>query len=232
MAHARDDGRGCGGLARFHAGASQSDDGHAMRVERCIEIQLPIAGASRYADALAQIGEVQHHTKHAAVEGLALVRVGGVANTEHAADIQHLDHIARLDRLGHVARVAEQRLTRAQCTDNDVALDHFGHAAAGQLEGVVRGFVGEDFHHHDHAFLGRDFIRDAQFVRQSAGLRDGCDLIDDDGSHFFACSAAFWPARWWNTPVRATILEKPSASVGDHSPTASPYTPLDAFISE
>ena len=38
------------------------------------------------------------------------------------------------------------------------------------------------------------------------------------------------------TPVkytrRATILENPSASAGVHSPAASPYTPLEAAISE
>src|SRR3954465_4912666 len=42
----------------------------------------------------------------------------------------------------------------------------------------------------------------------------------------------FPPARAWNMPVSETILEKPSASCGDHSPWDSPYTPLETAINE
>ena len=65
--------------------------------------------------------------------------------------------------------VAEQRLAMAERADNDVALADLGHAAAGELERVVRGLVGEDLHDHDHAFLGRNVVGgDAHFVAEAA----------------------------------------------------------------
>ena len=80
-------------------------------------------------------------------------------DAEHAADVEHLDDVAGLHALGHVARVAEQRLAMAERARNDVALADLGHAAAGELERVVGGLVGEDLHDHDHAFLGRECSR-------------------------------------------------------------------------
>ena len=73
---------------------------------------------------------------------------------------------------------------------------------------------------HDHAFLGGDVVGgDADLVAEAAGLGHGGDLVDDDGPHF---PAALSPARRWNTPVRPTMREKPSASAAVHSPVASP----------
>ena len=113
-------------------------------------------------------GKVQHHAEHAAVERLALVGIHRVADAEHAADVQHLDDVAGLHGFGHVARIAEQRLAMAERADHDVALAHLGHAAAGELERVVRGLVVEHLDDHDHAFLGGDVGGDAHFVRQAA----------------------------------------------------------------
>src|SRR5688572_24622245 len=45
-------------------------------------------------------------------------------------------------------------------------------------------------------------------------------------------AAARSAARAWNMPVSETIFEKPSASCGVHSPADSPYTPLEAAMSD
>ena len=83
----------------------------------------------------------------------------------------------------HVAGVAEQRLAMSQRADDDVALADLGHAAAGQLERVVGRLVGQHLDHDDDAFLGGNVRGDAHFMRQSAGLRDRGNLVDDDTSH-------------------------------------------------
>ncbi len=121
MTHAADDGAGRRGLAGFHAGASESDDGHALRVQLRLRIELRLADARRHADALAQVRERQRHADHAAVERLALVGIHRVAHAEHAADVEHLHDVARLHARRNVARVAEQRLAMAQRAHDHVA---------------------------------------------------------------------------------------------------------------
>ena len=88
-------------------------------------------------------GKLQHHAQHAAVEGLALVGRGRVAHAHDAADVQHLDDVAGLERARHVTGIAEQRAPRAERADDDIALADLGHAAAGELQGVVVGLVGQ-----------------------------------------------------------------------------------------
>ena len=86
-----------------------------------------------------------------------------------------------------MARIAEQRAPRTQRTHDDVALDHLGHAAAGELQRVVGGLVGQDFHDQYHAFLGRDVFGNAQInMRQGAAdaamaqnMVDGIASFDD-----------------------------------------------------
>ena len=116
--------------------------------------------------------------------GLPLSGLTESHDAEHAADVEHLDDVAGLHALGHVARIAEQRLAMAERARNDVALADLGHAAAGELERVVGGLVGEDFHDHDHAFLGGNVVGgDAHLVAQAAGLGDRSNLVDDYCSH-------------------------------------------------
>jgi len=228
MPHARNDGARRGGLARLHAGAGERHHRHPARVERRGGVECLVADPRRHADALAEVGEIERHTEYAAVERAALLRVDGVAHAEHAADVEHLDNIAGLELPGHVPRIAEQRLAMAERARDHVTLADLGHAATGELEGVVGRFVGEHLHHDHHAFLGGNVRRDAHFVREAAGLRDRRELVDHDAAHAAlhahssAPAAASWPARAWNTPGSATIREKPSASLADHSPAASP----------
>ena len=88
------------------------------------------------------------------------------------------------DLVRHVARVAEQRLAMAERADDHVAPRDLGHAAAGELERVVRRLVVEDLDDQHDAFLARNVGGgDAQLVAQAAGLRDRGDLVDDDGLH-------------------------------------------------
>ena len=54
---------------------------------------------------------------------------------------------------------------------DDVAANHFGHAPARQFQRVVVGLVGENFNHQHQAFFAGYLRRDAQFMRQAAGLR-------------------------------------------------------------
>src|SRR5215831_64711 len=237
MPHARDDSACRGGLAGLHAGAGQRDHRHPAGVERRAGVEWLVADAGRHADALAQVGEVEGHAEHAAVERTALLGVDRVAYAEHAADVQHLNDIARLELLGHMPRVAEQRLAMAERARDHIALADLGHAAAGELERVVGRFVGEHLHHDHHTFLGGNVRRDPYLMRESAGLSDRGQLVDHDAAHALHAHssvppAARSPARAWNTPGSATIREKPSASLADHSPAASPYTPLDAAMSD
>src|SRR6185437_2668391 len=129
-----DDGARRGCLARLHAGARQRHDRNPPGLELRFEVEPAQADPRGHADALAEIREVQGHTEHTTVEWLALVRIDGVADPEHAADVEHLDDIARLHGGGNVARVAEERLAVAESAHHDVALAHLGHAAAGELE--------------------------------------------------------------------------------------------------
>ena len=69
-------------------------------VERGVVVELAHADARGHADALAEIGEVQHRAEHAAVEGPALVGIHRVADAEHAAHVQHLDDVARGEHFG------------------------------------------------------------------------------------------------------------------------------------
>jgi hypothetical protein len=115
--------------------------------------------------------------------------------------------------VGHVARVSEQRLAMPERAHDDIALADLGHAAAGELERVVVGLVGQYLHDHDHAFLGGDVVGgDAHLVAEAARLGDRANLVYDYGTHHFP------PARAWNMPVSETIFEKPRASCGVHSP--------------
>ena len=221
MAHPAHHRTGGGGLAGLHAGARERDHRDTLRVEGRGEIELAVAGARRNADALAEVGEGEHHAEHAAIERLAFVGVGRVADAEHATDVEHLDDIARSELRRHMARVPEQRLAVPERAHDDVALVHLGHATAGELDRVVVRLGGEDLHHHDDAFLGRQVVRgDAHLVAEAAGLGDGGDLVDDDGPHWPLAPCI--PARWWNMPGKPTMREKPSASAGVHSPVASP----------
>jgi hypothetical protein len=185
MPHAGDDGAGRRGLTGFHTGAGERDDRHAVRIEFGVRIELLVADARRHADALTEIRELQHDADDARVERPALLGIRGIAHAEHAADVQHLNDVAFLDRLRQVARVAEQRLTVTERADDDVALRHLRHAAAGQLERVVRRLVVEDLDNQHDAFLARN-VRggDAQFTSQVQRLGDRGDLVDDDGFHF------------------------------------------------
>src|SRR5207302_7689122 len=202
--------------------------------------------ARRHPDALAEVGEVERHAQHTAVERLALLRVDGVAHPEHAADVEHLQHVAGPHGRGHVARVAEERLAMPERARDHVALTDLRHAAAGELERVVGGLVGEHLDHDDHAFLGGDVLADAHLVREPAGLGHGGELVDEDAAHAVDHryrspggspdeadeAAARSPARAWNTPASAAMRENPSASRADHSPAASPYTPRETAMSE
>ena len=136
-----------------------------------------------HTDALAQIGKVERDAQHPAVERLAFFRIDRVAHAEHAADVEHLDDVAGLQRRGHVAGVAEQRLAVAERARDHVALAELGHAAAGQLEGVVDRLVVEDLDHDDDAFLRGNVRGDAHLVRQAAGLGDGGQLVDHHAAH-------------------------------------------------
>jgi hypothetical protein len=128
-------------------------------------------------------GKVSTAPEHLAIERLALVRRRGIADAEHAADVQHLNHIARLERLGNVARVAEQRLAMPERADHDVAAGHLRHAAAGELQRVVGGLVVQDLDHHHHAFLAGNVRRDPNLVRQAERLGDRGDLVDHHRAH-------------------------------------------------
>src|SRR5438128_8377857 len=128
MTHAADD-RACRrSLARFHTRARERDHRHVPRIELRIVIELALADARRYADALAEIREHQRDAEHATVERLALVGIHRVADADHAADVQHLHDVARLHALGNVPGVAEQRLAMAERADDDVTLTDLRHA--------------------------------------------------------------------------------------------------------
>ena len=83
-----DDRARSGGLAGVHASARDGDDGHAMRVERHVELQRLGRDARRHADALAQVRKVEHAAQDLAVERLAVRRIDRVADADHAAEVQ------------------------------------------------------------------------------------------------------------------------------------------------
>ena len=155
-----------------------------MSLERRIQIEFAIARACWHADTFTEIGEGEHDTEYFAVEGLALVGIGRVADSEHAADVEHLDDITGFECFRYVSRETEQRLAMAECAHDDIAFVDLGHAAARQLERVVVGLAREDFHDdHDALFGGQVFGGDAQFVAETTGLSDRGHLVDDDRSH-------------------------------------------------
>ncbi len=240
MPHATDDRAGGRGLAGFHASARKRHDRNAAGVELRALIQPLVPDSRRDSDALSEVREVEHHAQNATVEWLSLVGIDRVANAEHPADIEHLDHVTGLQARRHVARVAEQRLAMAEGANDDVAFAHLRHAAAGQLEGVVGGLVRQHLYDDHDAFFRGDVGRDAYLVRQATRLRHGGHFVhhhDRSHSHCHITGHrqvpfARSPARRWNTPVSETIFENPRASVAVHSPADSPYTPLEAAISE
>src|SRR6185312_5715152 len=232
VAHAAHDRAGGCRLACLHARARERDDRDAARLEASVRRKRSETDARRYADALPEIGEVQHDTEHAAVERLALLGIGRIADAEHASDVEHLDHVAGAERRGYVAGVAEERLAVPERADDDVALDDLRHASARELERVVGRLVREHFDDDDDALLGGDVRGDAYLVREATGLGDRGDLVDDYRSHVAAPSSRQAPARRWKTPGRAAIFENPSASAAVHSPAASPYTPFEALMRE
>ena len=138
---------------------------------------------------------MQYGAEHFAVEGWADIRIGGVANTEHAADVEQLDRVAHSELRRQMSRVAAQRLAVPECADNDVTLVDGGHAARGQFELVVTRLVVEHAHGDEYAFLARNVGRQPQLVAEVAVLRDRRDLVDDDGFHNPAP-----PARVCNEP--------------------------------
>ena len=90
------DGAGGGRLARIHAGARECDHGNA-RVSICGSSQEHLAARPRrYTDAFAEVQEAQDGAEYLAVERRTDVRIRGVADAEHAANIQDLDRVARL----------------------------------------------------------------------------------------------------------------------------------------
>ena len=70
--------------------------GTPLCVQHAFEVQGTGARSGWHTDALAEIGKMQHRAEHLAVEGRTDVRVGGVTNTQDAADVQQLDRVARL----------------------------------------------------------------------------------------------------------------------------------------
>ncbi len=115
--------------------------------------------------------------------GLPLSGLAECAHAQHPADVQHLDDVAGLDVRRHVTRIAEQRLAVTQRTDDDIALAHLGHPAAGEFERVVVGLVGQHLNHHHHAFLGRNIGRDAHLrvPARRPGVIEAI-FVDDDAS--------------------------------------------------
>ena len=103
-----------------------------------------------------------------------------------------------------MARIAEQCLAVTQCTDYHVTLHYLRHAAGGEFERVVGALVVQHFGYNDDTFIAGDVVRgDAQLATETAGLRNGTNLIDDDGLHH----GVLPPARVWNMPGSASILE-------------------------
>src|SRR5262249_19774133 len=122
MAHASDHGTGGGGLAGFHAGAGERNYRHTSHIELRSGIEGLEADAGRDADALTEVGKVERDPEHAAVERATLLRIDGVAHSEHAADVEQLDDIPWPEPLGHVARVAEQRAAVPKGSRDHIAL--------------------------------------------------------------------------------------------------------------
>ena len=211
--------RGGRGLAGLHAGTRERHHGHAAHVERGLVVEPLVAGSRRHADALAEIREGEHGAEHLAIERLALVRRRGIADAEHAADVQHLNHVPRLQRLGNVARIAEQRLAVAEGADHDVAARDLRHASAGELEGVVGRFVVEHLDHHHHALLAGNVGRDPDLVRKTERLRDRGDLVDHDRAHGAHEAAPFAPAapRRRRRPPRRADGKSPAAPASSRS---------------
>ncbi len=182
-------------------------------------------------------GKVSTTPSTLAVERLALVRRRGVADAEHAADVEHLDHIARLRaprECGPNSRTAPcgGRGRRPRCR----RLRDLRHAAAGELQRVVGRFVVEHLDHDHHALLGRECRpRSGSRATRPQRLRDRGDLVDHD-----ACA---WRSRGppRSRPPRRADGKFPAAPASSrsrahrprvHSPAASPYTPFEAAMSE
>ena len=135
-----------------------------------------------------------------AIERRAHVRVCGVAESEHPADIENLNRVADLELARQAARVAAQRIPKSQRTDDDVALRQRGHASRGQLELVVPRFVVQDAHGDQYAFLAGYVGGQPEFGAELGVLRHRRDLVSEDCLH-----AAAPPARVCSEPVRDRI---------------------------
>ncbi len=88
---------------------------------RTTAIRRAIADSTADADALAQEGKGEHRAEHLALERRAEVRVGRVADPQHAAHVEQVDDVAGRQPLGQVAGVAEERLAVAEGAGEDVA---------------------------------------------------------------------------------------------------------------
>ncbi len=97
-------GRRC--LAGVHAGAGQRDHRDALCFERCILVQLGQTDSRGNADAFAEVGKLQHGSEYFTVERCADIRIGGIADTDDAADIEKLNFIARLELFWQVSGIA------------------------------------------------------------------------------------------------------------------------------
>src|SRR2546430_9644355 len=71
----------------------------------------------------------------------------------------------------------------AERTGDHVALAELGHAAAGQLEGVVGRLVVEDLDHDDDAFLGGNINSEALPPPQAAGQGERAPLFRPPHAH-------------------------------------------------
>src|SRR5688572_1382573 len=186
VAEAADDRARGRGLARVHTGAGDRDDGHAVRVERHVELQRLGGDARRHADALPQVREVEHAAQDLAAEWVAVRRIDGVADADDAAQVQKLHGIAGRKLRRQVARVAEQRLAVPERADDDVALFDFGHAAARQLDRVVARLVVEHLDGDQYAFLARNVRAHANLLAEIRLNGDRRDFVYEYRAHLTA----------------------------------------------
>src|SRR5690606_23312496 len=122
VAEPADDCAGSRCLAGVHAGAGERYDRNAEGVEDDVCVQLARPDARRYADAFAEIREMQDGAEHLAIERGANVGVRGVADADNATDVQDLHNVADLQAVRQVSGVTEQRLAMPECANHDVAL--------------------------------------------------------------------------------------------------------------
>src|SRR5258705_3780978 len=86
-----------------------------------------------------------------------------------------------------MSRIAEQRLSMAECTRDDIAARDLRHASAREFQRVVGRFGVQDFHdEHDTLFARNVRGRYPHFVTQIECLSDRCNLVDDNSLHLFA----------------------------------------------